>query len=99
MNTQTLETPRDSNTDNGTDTAVAGVPAAGASQRTRPAHPPSPLERAALRLGLALIVWSRRSYRPGPDREELIRRHRNGVARREREDRQLRSRLLNLVER
>lgn len=101
MNTQTLETRRDSNTGNGTDgvAAVTAASAARASQRTRAAHPPSLLERAALRLGLALIVWSRRSHRPAPDREELIRRHRNGVARRQREDRQLRSRLFDLVER
>lgn len=51
----------------------------------RPAHPPSSLDRIALRIGLALIVWSRRSAKPAPEREELARAHAVQRAREQRE--------------
>jgi len=33
------------------------------------------VQRVALRLGMALVVWSRREARAEPSREELIRRY------------------------
>lgn len=42
---------------------------------TRDAHPPSPLDRLAMRVGLALVLWSRREH--GSRREHRSRRDRD----------------------
>lgn len=65
----------------------------------RAARPPSAIDRVALHLGMALIIWGRRSYHAGPSREELALRHENLVARQRREDHSLRRHLLIVVER
>ncbi|GAB3396402.1 hypothetical protein GCM10027568_30420 [Humibacter soli] len=51
MNTQTLETLSSATTE------------PRAERQTRNSHPPSPLDRLAMRAGLALILWSRREER------------------------------------
>jgi hypothetical protein len=56
----------------------------------RRSRPPNPLDRIALHLGVALIIWSRRG-RIQPDRAELIRRHGVRVARERRESEYQRS--------
>jgi hypothetical protein len=56
-------------------------------------RPPNPLERIALRVGIALIIWSRRQSKANARRNELIRRHQARAARDARE-REYRRRLL-----
>lgn len=51
----------------------------------RRSRPPNVLERLALRLGVALIIWGRGRSRSTPDRAELIRRHETQLARERRE--------------
>lgn len=75
MNAQLLERSRSSQ----------ATPETQAAVRHRSAHPPNLLDRVALRAGLALIVWSRRSVRPAPDREDLARSRAARVAREQRE--------------
>ncbi|WP_243064780.1 hypothetical protein [Humibacter sp. RRB41] len=60
MNTQTLDTR--------TSTTVERA----AETQGRSSHPPSPLDRLAMRVGLALVLWSRREHR-APSREEVDR--------------------------
>ncbi|NNC13566.1 hypothetical protein HII28_16990 [Planctomonas sp. JC2975] len=50
MDTQTLDRPRSVTTET-------------ADALTLAAHPPSPVDRLAMRVGLALIVWSRHESR------------------------------------
>ncbi len=50
-------------------------------------HPPNTLERVALRVGIALIVWGRRRARFGPTRDQLVRR-RATISARERFERE-----------
>jgi hypothetical protein len=49
----------------------------------RDAHPPSPLDRLAMRVGLALVLWSRHEHRPRLDRDARWRltAHRNRIER------------------
>ncbi|GAB3610703.1 MULTISPECIES: hypothetical protein [Humibacter] len=76
MSTQTLDQQRASTTE-----AIASL--------RQNSHPPSPLDRLAMRVGLALVLWSRREHRERPSRDaewELIaRRNRLERERRERE--------------
>jgi hypothetical protein len=59
---------------------------------TRDAHPPSPLDRLAMRVGLALVLWSRREH--GNRREHGSRReHGNRREHRSRRDRDAQWRL------
>ena len=51
MNTHTLETL----------SSTTAEPRA--ERQTRNSHPPSPLDRLAMRVGLALLLWSRREER------------------------------------
>ena len=51
MNTQTLSSRE----------STAGLLPAASHRPT--SHPPSPLDRLAMRVGLALILWSRREHR------------------------------------
>ena len=79
MNTQLVENRRTP--------TVTSSPAVRVIRRSRP---PNVLERIALRLGLALIIWGRGRSRFAPDRAELIRRHETRLAR-ERRERQFQS--------
>jgi len=94
MNTHTLESHSDSTT-----THAPHVAHSATSAVHRTAHPPSPLDRFALRIGVALIIWGRRSYRPGASRSELIRRHVNRVALQQREREDQRRHALAVVDR
>lgn len=77
MSTQTLEKKRESTTEVVT-------------SWSRDSHPPSPLDRLAMRVGLALILWSRHDDRArlGRDdaRELLARRNSIERERQARED-------------
>jgi len=55
-----------------------------ASTAIRRSRPPNPLDRLALHVGVALIIWGRRGNSQ-PDRSELIRRHKARTAREDRE--------------
>ncbi|HEY5222980.1 MAG TPA: hypothetical protein VIJ18_08070 [Microbacteriaceae bacterium] len=73
MNTQLLEAPVASS-------AIEQQSAARPVPSTA-LHPPNTLERVALRVGIALIVWGRRRTRIGPTRDELARRYATLMAR------------------
>ena len=80
MNTQTLDNERS------VGTLSDSVPT---ESWSRDSHPPSPLDRLAMRIGLALVLWSRHEHRTARSREaewELIaRRYRLERERRARE--------------
>jgi hypothetical protein len=86
MNTQTLDTRR-------AETTAASASGSARAQTTvastRDAHPPSPLDRLAMRVGLALVLWSRRERRVRHDRDAQwqLAAYRNGLER-EREARE-----------
>lgn len=59
-------------------------------------RPVRPLDRLALRVGLALITWGRRTTRSRISRERLVRRHELLLLREQRERHALREALLTL---
>ncbi|GAB3808697.1 hypothetical protein GCM10028798_35120 [Humibacter antri] len=76
MSTQTLDQQRASTTE-----AIASL--------RRNSHPPSPMDRLAMRVGLALVLWSRREHRARRSRDAewalAVQRNRLERERRERE--------------
>jgi hypothetical protein len=70
VNTETLVTPR-----------AAGTQSV--SSWSRDSHPPSPLDRIAMRVGLALVLWSRHRQHARPTRESEweLAAHRNRMER------------------
>ena len=70
MNTETIVKPR-------------AVATGAVSSWSRDSHPPSPLDRIAMRVGLALLLWGRHRHRARPDREAQweLTAHRNRLER------------------
>jgi len=54
------------------------------SASDRRSRPPNPLDRLALRIGIALIIWGRRGTAQ-PSRSELARRYESRISRENRE--------------
>jgi hypothetical protein len=82
MNTQLTEDRRISAVSS--QRADAGLKRPRPPSSTSPGSRPTLLERVALRIGVALIIWGRRS-KAMPDRSEALRRYEAQTARDERE--------------